>query len=78
MSAVTMLMTSGAEFNMNHNGERFFDMAIKKEHKDVCVAIVSHERYVRQSYVIKLIICNITRVFWFIILQLKIINGLEK
>ena len=63
VSAVTMLMTSGAEFKMNHNGERFFDMAIRKEHKDVCVAIVSHERYVRRSNVMKRIICNIARIF---------------
>ncbi len=45
VSAVTMLMTSGAEFKKNRAGERFLDLAIRKEHKDVCVAIISHERY---------------------------------
>ena len=39
-------MTSGAEFKKNNNGERFFDLAIRKEHKDVCVAVISHERYI--------------------------------
>ena len=46
VSSVTMLMTSGAEFTKNNSNDHFFDLAIKKEHKDVCVAIISHERQV--------------------------------
>lgn len=44
VSAVTMLMTSGAEFLRNKEGDHFLDLAIKREHKDACVAIVSHDR----------------------------------
>ena len=44
VSAVAMLLTSGAEIAPNKTGERFFDLAIRREHKDVCVAIISHER----------------------------------
>ena len=29
----------------NEDLEYFLDLAIKHEHKDVCVATVSHERY---------------------------------
>ena len=46
-----MLMTSGAEFTKNLAEEKFFDLAIKREHKDVCVAIISHERQVMCKFI---------------------------
>ena len=44
-SAVTMLLSMGAEIRRNAEELHLLDLALKHEHKDVCVAVISHDRY---------------------------------
>ena len=43
-NAVTMLLTLGAKMTQNSAERYFLDLAIQNEHKEVCVAVVSHDR----------------------------------
>ncbi len=44
VSALTLLMTVGAAFVKGKNDLTFIDNAIMHSQKDVCVAIVTHDR----------------------------------
>ena len=43
-NVISMLMTLGADVTHNKDDLTFLDLAIQNEHKDVCVAVVSHDR----------------------------------
>ena len=45
-NVVTMLLTLGAKIAKNTDGLFFLELAIQNEHKEVCVAVVSHDRCV--------------------------------
>ena len=45
-SAVTLLLSMGAEIHHNQQELHFFDYAIQQEHKDVCIAVVTNDRCV--------------------------------
>ena len=44
VDCVDLLLSKAAQFLTNTNGETFFDLAIKKKQKDVCLAIIGHDR----------------------------------
>ncbi|GFO25172.1 transient receptor potential cation channel subfamily a member 1 [Plakobranchus ocellatus] len=44
-SATTLLLTLGATFLKNNQGETFFDHVIQSKHSEVAVATVNHERW---------------------------------
>jgi ankyrin repeat protein len=41
---VDLLLSKSAEFLKNTDGETFFDLAIMKKQKHVCLAIIAHDR----------------------------------
>ena len=41
---VDLLLSRSAEFIVNADGETFFDLAIMKKQKHVCLTIIAHER----------------------------------
>lgn len=43
---VDLLMSKLAKFLTNNDGETFFDMAIMKKQKDICLTIIAHDRLV--------------------------------
>lgn len=45
-AAVTLLLSMGAELKKNKEEMHFFDLAVKNEHKEACIAVVTHDRYV--------------------------------
>ncbi|CAF1429668.1 unnamed protein product [Adineta ricciae] len=45
VECVDLLLSKAAEFVTNADGETFFDLAIMKRQKDVCLAIIDHKRW---------------------------------
>ncbi|CAF1323136.1 unnamed protein product [Adineta steineri] len=45
VECVDLLLSKSAEFLKNIDDETFFDLAIMKKQKDVCLAIINHERW---------------------------------
>ena len=45
-SSVSLLLTLGAKITRNAEGADFLDVSIMSNNRDVCIAIVAHERYV--------------------------------
>ncbi len=41
---IDLLLSKDAQFLTNTDGETFFDLAIIKKQKDVCLTIIAHER----------------------------------
>ena len=44
VDCIQLLLTQAAQFVTNNDGETFFDLAIQHKQKDVCLAIISHDR----------------------------------
>ena len=44
VDCVDLLLTKSAQFLTNIDSETFFDLAIMKKQKDVCLTIISHDR----------------------------------
>ena len=44
VECVDLLLSKSAQFLTNVDGETFFDLAIMKKQKDVCLTIIAHER----------------------------------
>ncbi len=44
VECVDLLLSKNAQFLTNIDGETFFDLAIIKKQKDVCLTIIAHER----------------------------------
>ncbi len=53
---VTLLLTEGAMISMNKSGTTFFDLALQKHHKHVCLAAIQHDRWIE-------ILCAPTKTF---------------
>ncbi|UJR31398.1 hypothetical protein I4U23_018892 [Adineta vaga] len=45
VECIDLLLSKSAEFITNVDGETFFDLAIMKKQKDVCLAIIGHKRW---------------------------------
>ena len=44
VDCVDLLLTKSAQFLTNMDGETFFDLAIVRKQKDVCLTIIAHDR----------------------------------
>ena len=44
VDCVDLLLSKAAQFLSNADAETFFDLAIKKKQKDVCLTIIGHDR----------------------------------
>lgn len=44
VDCVNLLLTKLAQFAKNNDGETFFDLAIQRKQKDVCLTVITHER----------------------------------
>jgi len=44
-TVITLLLDMGAKFRLNYDELHALDLGIKNGMKEVCVAIISHERY---------------------------------
>ncbi|CAF0829944.1 unnamed protein product [Didymodactylos carnosus] len=45
VDTVVLLLSNNCDFVTNNNNETFFDMAIQKKQREVCLAIIAHERW---------------------------------
>ena len=44
VECVDLLLSKSAEFLNNNQGDSFFDLAVHKKQKDVCLTVIAHER----------------------------------
>ncbi len=44
VDCVDLLLSKSAQFSTNIDGETFFDLAIIRKQKDVCLTIIAHDR----------------------------------
>ena len=44
VDCVDLLLTKSAQFLTNIHSETFFDLAIIRKQKDVCLTVISHDR----------------------------------
>jgi ankyrin repeat protein len=44
VDCVDLLLSKSAQFLMNIDNETFFDLAILRKQKDVCLTIIGHDR----------------------------------
>lgn len=49
VDCVDFLLSGSAQFQTNADGETFIDLAINKRQKDVCLAVISHQRFVLKT-----------------------------